>query len=158
MAASDGPLDRAASPAYLDEHTSNRTTTAESNPLRNLSHPARVQDRPPSPTPSDKGNKARCCSWRQAFGGKLSRYWVWELLASAFSMICIATIVIVLLYEDGKPLDQWSLMISPNAVISFIAALAKSSCILVLAEVIGQLRWIRFAHQPCELNDLQVRV
>jgi hypothetical protein len=73
-------------------------------------------------------------------------------------MICIATIVIVLLYEDGKPLDQWSLMISPNAVISFIAALAKSSCILVLAEVIGQLRWIRFTHQPCELNDLQVRI
>lgn len=71
-------------------------------------------------------------------------------------MICIAIIIVVLLYEDGKRLDQWALVIPPNAVISFIAALAKSSCVLVLAEVIGQLRWMHFAKQPRQLHELKV--
>lgn len=81
---------------------------------------------------------------------------MWELMASAFSLICLAVIVIVLLNEDGKRLDGWALMISPNAVISFITTLAKSSCLLVLAEVIGQLRWVHFATAPRKLSDIQV--
>ncbi|ETS80123.1 hypothetical protein PFICI_07652 [Pestalotiopsis fici W106-1] len=85
-----------------------------------------------------------------------SRLWMWELLASAFSLLCIAIVVIVLKYEDGKRLDGWALMIGPNAVISFITTLAKSSCLLVLAEVIGQLRWIYFAGAPRVLNDLHL--
>ncbi|KAK8063725.1 hypothetical protein PG996_008377 [Apiospora saccharicola] len=89
-------------------------------------------------------------------GRKIPSLWMWELLASAFSLICIAVVVVVLLNEDGKPLSGWALMISPNAVISFITTLAKSSCLLVLAEVIGQLRWVHFATAPRTLTDIQL--
>ena len=39
------------------------------------------------------------------------------------------------MYEDGKPLDQWALFIAPNVVVSFSAALAKSSFLLAITEV-----------------------
>ncbi|KAK8859694.1 hypothetical protein PGQ11_010428 [Apiospora arundinis] len=87
--------------------------------------------------------------------GRIPRLWMWEILASVFSLICIAVIVIVLIYEDGKRLDGWALMISPNAVIAFITTLAKSSCLLVLAEVIGQLRWVHFTTASRQLSDLE---
>lgn len=84
------------------------------------------------------------------------RLWMWELLGALFSFVCIAVVVIVLKYEDGRRLDGWALMVGPNAVISFITTLAKSSCLLVLAEVIGQLRWVYFAGAPRVLNDLHL--
>jgi len=42
----------------------------------------------------------------------------------------MAAVVGVLLYEDGKALNQWALFIPPNAVVSFITTLAKSSLLL----------------------------
>ena len=156
MSGSYKPLGRHATHNNLSKHTSKPTMITQDIPLRRLSFGEPSLLERSSPTRSGKTKKTRCCNWRQDPGGTLSRYWIWELLASAFSMICIATIVIVLIYENGRRLDRWALMISPNAVISFIAALAKSSCMLVLAEMIGQLRWIHFAHQPHKLSDLQV--
>jgi hypothetical protein len=131
-----------------NQNVTKNTTSAHGIALRPLS-----RDRQPTnSTPVDnKINKNQVL-----LHSRFSRFWIWELLASLFSFICIAVIVIVLLYENNKRLDQWALLIPPNAVISFIAALAKSSCVLVLAEIIGQLRWQHLAQKSLKLRDLQV--
>ncbi|KAK4079076.1 hypothetical protein Trihar35433_181 [Trichoderma harzianum] len=86
----------------------------------------------------------------------LSKLWLWEIVSCIFSLVCLAAIVIVLKYEDGRQLDQWSLEISPTAVISFLATLAKASFMLAITEILGQLKWLHFSGQPRRLADLSV--
>ncbi|ETS75940.1 hypothetical protein PFICI_12884 [Pestalotiopsis fici W106-1] len=58
-------------------------------------------------------------------GRKLvQRYWLWEISASILSLACMAAVIGVLMYEDGKPLHQWGLgekYLSPNVVVSSLA-------------------------------------
>ncbi|KAI1406759.1 hypothetical protein F5Y13DRAFT_197181 [Hypoxylon sp. FL1857] len=86
--------------------------------------------------------------------------WIWETTASVFSLACIGSVIGVLSYEQGKPLDQWQQgwgkQISPTAVVSFLGTMGKSACLLALAEIISQLKWIHFNGGPQRLNDLQV--
>ncbi|KAL8691957.1 MAG: hypothetical protein Q9218_002919 [Villophora microphyllina] len=87
----------------------------------------------------------------------VGRYWWWELLSCIFSLVCMGAVIGVLAYEDGKPLDQWSFhQVTPNAVVSFIATLAKSSFLLVIAETISQQKWIYFHSRPQRLSDLDI--
>ncbi|KAI0148251.1 hypothetical protein F4776DRAFT_606813 [Hypoxylon sp. NC0597] len=90
----------------------------------------------------------------------IHRLWIWEIMASVFSLACIGAVIGVLLYEQGKPLDQWQRgwgeQISPTAVVSFLGTMGKSACLLALAEIISQLKWIHFSAGPQRLNDLQV--
>ncbi|KAK4062835.1 uncharacterized protein Triagg1_9705 [Trichoderma aggressivum f. europaeum] len=85
-----------------------------------------------------------------------AKLWLWEIVACLFSLVCLAAIIIVLKYEDGKQLDQWSLVISPTAVISFLATISKSSFMLAITEVLGQLKWLHFNGQPRRLADLSL--
>lgn len=82
--------------------------------------------------------------------------WLWELLAALFSFACIIAIIFVLRFEDGKQLDRWNLMISPNAVISFVGALAKSSFMLAIVEIISQLKWLHFNTRSRSLADISL--
>lgn len=84
------------------------------------------------------------------------RFWLWEILAYCFSLICMGTVVVVLINEDGKPLDQWGFRITPNTVISFIVTLAKSAFLLAITETISQLKWLHFHSESHRLSDLQL--
>ncbi|KAK1979242.1 hypothetical protein LZ30DRAFT_726790 [Colletotrichum cereale] len=87
------------------------------------------------------------------------RLWLWEIAASIFSLACMAAIVGVLLYEDGRRLDEWGLgyaFHSPTVVVSLLGTLAKSASVLVITEVISQLKWLHFDSQPQKLSDLQL--
>ena len=86
---------------------------------------------------------------------RAEKLWLWELLACFLSIACLAAIVGVLIYEDNQPLDEWSLFIGPNAVVSFIGTLAKSSFLVALTEVISQYKWLHFLSKPQKLHDLQ---
>ncbi|KAH0434555.1 hypothetical protein CcaCcLH18_05298 [Colletotrichum camelliae] len=71
----------------------------------------------------------------------------------------MASIIGVLSYEQGRRLDQWGLgkgFFSPTVVVSFLGTLAKSACLLVLAEVISQLKWLHFQDRPRKLSDMQL--
>jgi hypothetical protein len=96
----------------------------------------------------------------QAHGRKfVRRYWLWEISASILSLACIASVIGVLMYEDGKPLRQWGLgqkYLAPNVVVSFLGTLAKSACLLAVAEVLSQLKWLHFHKNPQNLSDLQL--
>ena len=86
----------------------------------------------------------------------VSNFWLWEILAYCFSLACMGAVIGVLAYEDGRRLDRWGLKISPNAVISFIIALAKSSFLLAITETISQLKWLHFHDKTRKLSDLKL--
>ncbi|KAH6986856.1 hypothetical protein EDB80DRAFT_731062 [Ilyonectria destructans] len=86
--------------------------------------------------------------------------WMWEIAACVLSLSCMSAIVGVLCYEHGKQLDQWGLgygsySISPTAVVSLIGTIGRSACLLVIAEIISQLKWIHFDNKPRKLTDLE---
>ena len=88
------------------------------------------------------------------------RCWTWEMMASMFSLVCMVAVVIVLCYEQGKPLGQWNQgigrNISPSVVVSFIGTLGRSSSMLAITEVISQLKWMHFSDGAQRLSDLQL--
>ncbi|KXH62397.1 hypothetical protein CSAL01_00560 [Colletotrichum salicis] len=89
----------------------------------------------------------------------IHRLWLWEIAASALSLACMASIIGVLSYEQGRRLDRWGLgkgSLTPTVVVSFLGTLAKSACLLVLTEVISQLKWLHFQNTPQKLSDLQL--
>ena len=96
-------------------------------------------------SPLDKAGKFRLI---------VSKFWLWEILAYCFSIACMGAVIGVLVYEDGKQLDHWYFQITPNAVISFIVTLAKSSFLLAITETISQLKWLHFHSKSRKLSDL----
>ncbi|KAI0007326.1 hypothetical protein F4779DRAFT_592391 [Xylariaceae sp. FL0662B] len=84
------------------------------------------------------------------------RSWLWELGACFLSLASISAVIAALYVENGKPLDQWTWSIGPTAVVSFITAIAKSSMLVAVSEVLGQLKWQHFYGETHPLIDLQV--
>lgn len=85
--------------------------------------------------------------------------WRLELLASIFSIGCIAAIVALLATIDGKPYSHfglWKVDITPNSLISIMSILSKSSLLLAVTEGLSQLKWIHFQQRARKLSDLQV--
>ncbi|QYS92594.1 hypothetical protein H0G86_000005 [Trichoderma simmonsii] len=105
---------------------------------------------------TEKNDRQRIQHARLGIKDVFAKLWLWEIVSCIFSLVCLAAIVIVLKYEDGRQLDQWSLEISPTAVISFLATLAKASFMLAITEILGQLKWLHFSGQPRRLADLSV--
>ncbi|RFU28333.1 hypothetical protein B7463_g8016, partial [Scytalidium lignicola] len=86
----------------------------------------------------------------------VSTYWIWEASACLVSLLYMAAIIGVLAYEDGKQLDQWGLLIAPNAVVSFLATIAKSSFLLAIEQILSQLKWLNFLRHSSPLTDLKL--
>ncbi|KAF3002228.1 hypothetical protein E8E14_004282 [Neopestalotiopsis sp. 37M] len=87
------------------------------------------------------------------------RYWAWEISASILSISCIVSIVGVLIHEQNKPLSQWGFgqrYLSPNVVVSFLGTLGKSACLVAVAEIVSQLKWMHYQNSPQKLIDLQL--
>lgn len=113
---------------------------------------------PPSPTQNNVGVPPDTLRARPR-SSFVHRLWLWEIAASALSIACMASIIGVLSYEQGRRLDQWGLgkgSLTPNVVVSFLGTLSKSACLLILTEVISQLKWLHFQHRPQKLSDLQI--
>lgn len=110
---------------------------------------------------TDKRSPSTPHTFRPAKGtGFAHRIWMWEILASVLSMAAIASVAVVLAYEQGKPLDQWrrgpGRVISPTAVVSFLGTIGKSACLAAVTEIISQLKWIHFQDRSRRLRDLQL--
>ncbi|PPJ52611.1 hypothetical protein CBER1_10676 [Cercospora berteroae] len=82
--------------------------------------------------------------------------WAIELSACVFSVACMASVVLVLVLENGKSIDNWKLAIPVNAVVSFLATMAKSSFLLTLTEIISQLKWGHFRRSTQPLEDFEL--
>ncbi|KAI0534234.1 hypothetical protein GGR58DRAFT_520547 [Xylaria digitata] len=81
--------------------------------------------------------------------------WGWEISSCILSLVSFSAIIAVLVIENGKLLEQWAWRIGPTAVVSFITTIAKSSMLLAVAEVIGQLKWNHFHSGTRPIIDLQ---
>lgn len=90
----------------------------------------------------------------------LHRLWLWELGASVLSLVCIASIAAVASSQQGKPLEEWrrglGRNISPTAVVSFLGTIGKSACLVALASIVSQLKWMHFSGAARKLSDLQL--
>jgi hypothetical protein len=79
--------------------------------------------------------------------------WFYEVIAMIFSLMCFTGIIAALIVYDDKPAPGFSYGLTLNAIISLLAAASKSSLIFVIAECIGQLKWLWF-YQPGEKKTL----
>ena len=83
-------------------------------------------------------------------------WWWWELLSWTVSLACMAAIIGVLWYYDGKRQPEYLVTgITLNAYVAVFAAVSKAALILPVSEAIGQLKWIWFQKEAA-LWDFQV--
>ncbi|KAI1078724.1 hypothetical protein F5B20DRAFT_201562 [Whalleya microplaca] len=103
------------------------------------------------PSKDNEKRSKRNGAWRRHF-----KFWKWEVGACFLSLASIASVIAVLYVENDKPLDQWAWSIGPTAVVAFITTIAKSSMLLAVSEVLGQLKWLHFYGETNPLTDLGV--
>jgi hypothetical protein len=83
-------------------------------------------------------------------------WWWWELLSWTVSFACVAAIVSVLWYHDGKRQPEYLVTgITLNAYVSVFAAVSKAALLLPVSEAIGQLKWVWF-QKGAALWDFQL--
>jgi hypothetical protein len=97
-----------------------------------------------------------------------SDWWLPEILALIVSVMCLASIVLVLRRVDGKPLSDWhsfvqdsvpgghAMSIAPNSVISFLSTIAKSCLGLTATACISQVKWLHIQKKKRSLTSLQI--
>jgi hypothetical protein len=71
-------------------------------------------------------------------------WWPWETISWILSLAFLLAIVILLVIVDNRPIPQWSLGITPNALISVFATISAFLLAIPVAAAIGQLKWIWF--------------
>ena len=81
--------------------------------------------------------------------------WLQELLSIAISFICLVALVILLFHYDQKPLRDWKLDITLNAVISILITVMDATLALPLAAGFGQLKWILLKREKQPLQKVQ---
>ncbi|KAL9091852.1 MAG: hypothetical protein Q9159_001224 [Coniocarpon cinnabarinum] len=129
-------------------------TGANSSEAQKTPNRLSVWNASPSPVGSDRVLYEERDRRPKSKSNASSRLWAWEIVSAVFSLCCIAAIVGVLLYENGKELSSWKLKIAPNAVVSFLGTIGKSATLLAVTEVISQLKWLHFQEHPQKLSDL----
>ncbi|EME78728.1 uncharacterized protein MYCFIDRAFT_22229, partial [Pseudocercospora fijiensis CIRAD86] len=83
--------------------------------------------------------------------------WWPELLSAFLSVGTLIAVAAVLHSIDGEPLEKWDLpwQMKPNTVISTLITLVRLWMLLVVAECIGQLKWVYFEQKPHRLIDFE---
>jgi hypothetical protein len=53
-------------------------------------------------------------------------------------------------------MSTWHASIRPNTVVSALSTLSKSSMLMVVGQVLGQLKWQHFQKRPRRLLDFEI--
>ena len=140
-------LPSAPSAASPTPHTSS-VPAASPQPLvvQTLHSTANIRTPPPPPTLLKHRLRRIVSRWND--------WWLLEITAGVLSIVCLVTIIAILAHFDGKPLAKWHSRITPNAMISVLATVSRSSVLLPVAECISQLTWLRF-QKPHTLQLIQ---
>ncbi|KIW10891.1 hypothetical protein PV08_10190 [Exophiala spinifera] len=78
--------------------------------------------------------------------------WFWELGAASLCLCVLASIAGILIAYNNHAVPDLPETISINAIISFLASLAKASLMVLLAASIRQEKWLWFIGKPRPLN------
>lgn len=77
-------------------------------------------------------------------------------LALIISGLVLATLVLLLLAYDGEQKPQWEQAITLNSVLSWLGVAAKFALTVLVAECIGQAKWILFGSERRKLSDMDL--
>lgn len=83
-----------------------------------------------------------------------SSWWL-EIGAVVLSFLALVAAIIVLWYEDGKSIYQYTFYLSLNTVISILGTITKSSLAFALAACMGQGKWNWLRARRSELIGFQ---
>ncbi|RPB07112.1 hypothetical protein P167DRAFT_568794 [Morchella conica CCBAS932] len=118
--------------------------------------PSPTAHRPPKPPKPPHSNAAlpRRFPWRAL---------LLQLLALGVSALALGMTAFVVWVFDNNPaqtfhtdiVSGWSTAVTLNAVLAWLAAVAKVALMWPLAECIGQMRWVLFAERPRRLADFE---
>jgi hypothetical protein len=72
------------------------------------------------------------------------KLWYWELGSAIVSCVCLGLMFGVLAYINGKSYSDWGSRVAPNAVISILVTVGKSSMLVSVAACLGQLKWTHY--------------
>ncbi|OAP56125.1 hypothetical protein AYL99_09304 [Fonsecaea erecta] len=81
-------------------------------------------------------------------------YWFDEVASLILGIVAIGAICAVLATYDGQPAPRLPHGITLNAIVSFLATIAKACLLVPLASVIGQGKWLWFLNSH-KLGDIQ---
>ncbi|KAK1830659.1 hypothetical protein QBC39DRAFT_353569 [Podospora conica] len=113
-------------------------------------------DPPPRPQDGRPEGDART-QWRLERARMSPWWWMPEILSQLGAVFCLAAIIILLWWCDGKPPPNMGLGITLNTVLAFLTSLTKVAFMVPIIEGLGQLKWMWFLsrqHRP--LMDFQV--
>lgn len=71
-----------------------------------------------------------------------------------FSLVMAGVIILILCLVHYRPLPNWMLGITPNALISIFSTLAKAAVLLKAAECLGQWKWVRLTERDLPMSDI----
>lgn len=108
-------------------------------PLQALKRSAASQRKPRASSPK------RSCSFRVATEWLARDWWPWEVLCWILSLVFFGAVAVVLTVFDNRPLPEWPLGITPNALVSVFATIQSSLLAIPVSAGMGQLKgtWFR---------------
>lgn len=124
------------------------TDAGEDQPFTHAPDSRRENSRPESKVDPSTARRARQHEQR----------WSWEIFAIVVSMASLTAMVIMLTRIEGTRLDNWNFALQPNTVISALIVISKSSILSVVANCLGQLKWLYFwrPKEDRRLKDLDI--
>ncbi|KAI0884332.1 uncharacterized protein GGS22DRAFT_22221 [Annulohypoxylon maeteangense] len=73
------------------------------------------------------------------------KLWKWEIIVSFLAPTVVIIIFATLYPHDGRPMPEWPLRISVNALLSIYSMMLKASISFIIVSCIGQLQWSWFS-------------
>lgn len=141
---SDNPIDRKPVEMEIELH---RSSTDGGIGATRKHEQGQLQDQELGPLPPSKPAKSPILS-------NMNKYWVWEVLSCAGSLIALVSIIGVLLSYDGKPIPNWPYGVTINTALSFIIQVFSGFMLGTVAACLSQNAWIHFSTADRPLSDI----
>lgn len=81
--------------------------------------------------------------------------WRLEMFSSSMNLILFGLIIAIFCTMNNRPLDDWPLKISLNAVISILTTACSAAMMHSVSASISQLKWLHFKTRPRRLFNLE---
>lgn len=81
-------------------------------------------------------------------------FWKWEIIAAIGSLLLLSALIGLLAKYNNHPIFN-SHGVTLNAYVSILSTASKTALLYLIAEAIGQWKWILYAHRSRPLLDVQ---
>ncbi|PPJ50404.1 hypothetical protein CBER1_06978 [Cercospora berteroae] len=103
-----------------------------------------------------KDERRKCYTPRHGPFLPSMRLWWFEVLGMVTSVAALLAIFGILFAYSGEPLSAWKAELRPNTIVAVLSTLSKSAMLMVVAQCIGQLKWLYFAQRPHPLQHIEI--